>query len=127
MRMKGDFFMYRDSSVAPLLDLGRRLKAVMNVLDAMIRDGISLARSVELTAEWDEILWVELVNPISQEDFQSAGSGGTGESRRVVGDLHCGLSDFIHRVVMHRRDEDIRGWRNWLREDPLVHPYKWLW
>ena len=19
-----------------------------------------------------------------------------------------------------------RGWRNWIREDPLVHPYKWL-
>ena len=28
-------------------DLGRRIKAVMDVLDAMIRDGISLARSVE--------------------------------------------------------------------------------
>ena len=25
-----------------------------------------------------------------------------------------------------RRDEAIRVWRNWLREDPLVHPYKWL-
>ena len=22
--------------------------------------------------------------------------------------------------------EAIRGWRNWIREDPLVHPYKWL-
>ena len=26
------------------------------------------------------------------------------------------LSDVVHR----------RGWRNWLREDPLVHPYRWL-
>ena len=34
------------------------------------------------------------------------------------------LSHFVHRVVVHRRDEAIRGWRNWLREDPLVHPYK---
>ena len=24
-----------------------------------------------------------------------------------------------------RQDEAIRGWRNWLREDPLVHPCKW--
>ena len=28
--------------------------------------------------------------------------------------------------MVHRRDEAIRGWRNWIREDPLVHPYKWL-
>ena len=27
---------------------------------------------------------------------------------------------------MHRRDEAIRGWRSWIREDPLVHPYRWL-
>ena len=35
--------MNRDSSAAPLLDLRRRFKAVMDVLDAMIRDGISLS------------------------------------------------------------------------------------
>ena len=34
--------------------------------------------------------------------------------------------DFIHQVVVHRRDEAGRGWRNWIREDPLVHPYRWL-
>ena len=28
--------------------------------------------------------------------------------------------------MVHRRDEAIRGWRNWLREDPLVHPCRWL-
>ena len=53
----GDVFMYRDSSVAPLLDLGRRFKAVIDVLDATIRDGISLARSVELSAQWDSEGW----------------------------------------------------------------------
>ena len=36
------------------------------------------------------------------------------------------LSDFIHGVVVHRREEAIRGWRGWLREDPFFHPYKWL-
>ena len=34
--------------------------------------------------------------------------------------------NFIHQVVVHRRDAAIRGWRNWIREDPLVHPYRWL-
>ena len=37
-----DVFLYRDSSIAPLLDMRRRFKAVMDVLDAMIRYGISL-------------------------------------------------------------------------------------
>ena len=64
--------------------------------------------------------------PVTREDYQAAREGGLGESRRLVGDLHCRLSDVIHRVVVHRRDVAITAWRNWLREDPLVHPYKWL-
>ena len=35
----GDVFMYRDPSVAPLLDRRRRFKAVMDVLDSLIRKG----------------------------------------------------------------------------------------
>ena len=66
----GDVFRYRDSSAAPLFDLRRRIKAVMDVLDAMIRGGVSLARSVELTAQWDEILWIGSVNPVTLEDFR---------------------------------------------------------
>ena len=50
-----DVFLYRDSSIAPLLDMRRGFKAVMDVLDAMIRHGPSLSRSVELTAQWDGI------------------------------------------------------------------------
>ena len=33
-------FLYRDSSIAPLLDMRRRSKAVISVLDAMVRYGI---------------------------------------------------------------------------------------
>ena len=36
-----DVFLYCDSSVAPLLDMRRRFKAVMDVLGAMIRHGVS--------------------------------------------------------------------------------------
>ena len=35
------------------------------------------------------------------------------------------LSAFIHQIVVHRRDVAVQGWRNWIREDPLVHPYRW--
>ena len=41
-----DVFLFRDSSISPLLDMRRRFKAVMDVLDAVIRSGISLSRSV---------------------------------------------------------------------------------
>ena len=41
-----DVFLYRDYSLAPLVDMRRRFKAVMDVLGAMIRSGISLSRSV---------------------------------------------------------------------------------
>ena len=85
----------------------------------MTRDGFSLARSVELAAQWEGLFVLLLLRIFSWLGVV----GGLGECRRVVGDLHCRLSDFIHRVVVHRRVEAIRGWRNWLREDPLVHPY----
>ena len=51
-----DVFLYRDASLAPLLDMRRRFKAVMDVVDAMIRSGISLSQSVELTAQWSRII-----------------------------------------------------------------------
>ena len=37
-------------------DMRRRFKAVIDVLGAMIRSGVSLSRSAELTAQWDRIL-----------------------------------------------------------------------
>ena len=40
----------------------------------------------------------------------------------IASELHHRLSDFIHGIVVHRRDEAIREWRNWLREDHLCPP-----
>ena len=65
-------FMYRDSSIAPLLDLRRRIKAVMDVLDSVIRNGVSLARSVELTVQCDRILRAGPVYPVTLEGFRAA-------------------------------------------------------
>ena len=98
----------------------------MDVLGAMIRHGASLSRSVELTAQWDGILNVMPLYPFTFGDVHAVEGSGPGDFHRVVSDVHCRLSDFIHGVVVHRRDEAIRGWRNWLGEDPLVHTYKWL-
>ena len=66
------------------------------------------------------------IHPITAEDFLLARGGDLGQCCQVVQGLHRRLSDFIHAVVVHRREEAIRGWRGWLREDPFAHPYKWL-
>ena len=64
-----DVFLYRDASIAPLLDMRRRFKAVMVVLDAMIRYGVSPSRSVELTAQWDRILALGPLYPVTLDDL----------------------------------------------------------
>ena len=109
-----------------LLDLRRRLKAVMELVDAMIRYGVSLSRSIELSAQWDRILIIGPLFPVTLDDFQVLRGVGLGDFYHGVCGIHRRLGDFIHCIVVHRRDEAIRGWRNWIREDPPVHPYEWL-
>ena len=82
-----------------MLDLRRRIKAVIDVLDAMIRNGVSLARSIELTVQCECVLRVGPVPPISLEDFECVRGVDIGEFRRLIGDMHRRLSDFVHRVV----------------------------
>ena len=81
---------------------------------------------MEHTAQRECILRAGLLNPITQDDLQLVLAGGIGEFRRVVGEFHSRLCELNHRVVVHRGDEAIRGWRSWLKEDPSVHPCKWL-
>ena len=92
----------------------------------MIRNGVSLARSVELTCQWGKILVIGPLHPVTFGDFNMVQGVGIGEFYRVVSDVHRRHSDFVHAVVVHRRDEAVEGWRIWLREDPLIHPCKWL-
>ena len=121
-----DVHLYRDSSIAPLLDLRRRVKVVGDVLGEMVRSGFSSSRFLELTAQWNCVLEVRLVHRISAGDLVCAQGVGLGWFHEVVCALHGRLSDFVHRVVVMRRDDANRSWRNWLREDPLVRPYRWL-
>ena len=97
-----DVFLYRDASIAPVLDMRRRIRAVMDVLGAMIRDGVSLARSVELTCQWGKILAIGPLHPVTFGDFDMIEGVGIGEFHRIVSGLHRRLSDFIHEVVVHR-------------------------
>ena len=105
----------------PLLDLRRRFKAVMDVLDSMIRLGRRCLVLWSLLFSGIGFLRLGLFILVRWRIFMLF---------RVVlrtgSDVHHRLSDFIHGIVVQRRDEAIQVWRNWLREDPLVHPKKWL-
>ena len=104
-----DVFLYCDSFVAPLLDMRRRIKAVMDVLGAMIRHGISLSRSVELTAQWDKVLALGPMYPVTLDGLSLDRALDVGAFFHAASDVSRRLSDFIHQVVVHRRDEAIRG------------------
>ena len=106
----GDVFMDRDSSIAPLLEMRRRFKAVMDVLDYIFRNGTSLSRSVELTVQWDRIL-APCLSCYAGGFFVLFRIRDLVIFLRTVSDVHHRLSDFIHGVVVHRRDEAFRGWR----------------
>ena len=121
-----DVSLYRDSSAAPVLDLRRKLKAVLDLLDAVIRCGASLTRAVELSHLWDCIVRLGPLGSVSVEEYVAARTCGVGESRRLVAGLYDRVSTFIRGIVAHRRSVGITAWRSWLREDPLVHPYRWL-
>ena len=72
----------------------------MDVLRAVIRDGVTLARSLEFTVQWDGILRIGPFFPITMQDFDMARNGGLGFWLQVVEGLHRRLSDFIHGVVV---------------------------
>ena len=76
----------------------------------MIRFGVSLSRSVELTAQWDEILAAGPVYPVTLDDLSAVRGLGIGDFYQVVSGVHHRLSDFTHSVVVHRQDE---AWWFW--------------
>ena len=43
--------------------------------------------------------------PVTLEDLHTVQGLGLGDFHRVVSGIHRRLSDFIHSVVVHRRDE----------------------
>ena len=64
----------------------------MDVLDAMIRHGASLSRSVELIAQWNRILAAGPLYPVTFGDLHAVEGLGIGDFHRVVSDVHHRLS-----------------------------------
>ena len=86
------------------IDMRRRFKAVMDLLDAMILHGVSLSRSVELTAHWVRILALGPMYPVTLDDLSFDRVLGIGAFFHAAAGVHRRLCDFIHQVVVHRRD-----------------------
>ena len=61
----GDVSLYRDSSAAPVLDLRRNLKAILDLLDSTVRLGASLARDVQLVHLWDSVVRLGSIGSVS--------------------------------------------------------------
>ena len=96
------------------------------LLSVIIREGFTLARSLELNKQW---ACNDRSGPVGYLDWASLENGpqaGLLEFQSRVGDAFDVITDFVKRVVVSRKDFAVQGWRNWILEDPLVHPYKWL-
>ena len=97
---------------APLLDMRRLFKAVMDLLDAMIRYGVSLSLSVSsLLSGISLLLWVRCILLLWMI-FLLVVIRALGHSFKL-------LLVFIAAFVI----SSMLWWRRWIREDPLVHPF----
>ena len=113
--------LYRDASAAPLVDLRRRLRAVLDVLVAIRRSGFSVSRGLELTRQWDAILVSGPMGTVTAEALDRASSSGLSDMEVLVAALHLDLDKFLQAVVRNRKVRAVQGWKAWLLEDPLVH------
>ena len=118
--------LFRSQSIAPLLTVKKRLRFVDCLLAAIIRDGFTLARGLELHRQWSCILGSGPIACLNWIALVSSPQSGILEFRAEVGDAIGCITDFVKKVVISRKDFAIQKWRNWILEDPLVHPYRWL-
>ena len=63
---------------APLIDLRRRLRSVLDVIGAVNRSGYSLARGLELTRQWEKVLRCGPMGLVTEERLRTV--SGFGES-----------------------------------------------
>ena len=118
--------LYRDHSVAPLVDLRRRLRAVLDIIAAISRSGFTVSRGLELTRQWSSIVAVVPQSNVTADDLARISGLGLAGMEASVADLHHGLNGLLQDIVRRRRDRALLGWKAWILEDPSSHPYRWL-
>ena len=118
--------LYRDHSVAPLVDLRRRLRAVLDIIAAIGRSGFTVSRGLELTRQWSSIVAAGPQGNITADDLARISGLGLADMEASVVHLHHGLNGLLQNIVRSRRDRALLGWKAWILEDPSSHPYRWL-
>ena len=111
-------------SLAPVVRLRRRLKVCMDIAASIFVHGFTLAKSLELSQQWERILADGPTGPVTQLEF--LGMGGLQDFHAWVVSLYNQVVDFVRKVVIHRREHVIRAWRSWVLEDRSSHPYRCL-
>ena len=87
---------------------------------------LTLSRDLELGVQLDAVVAAGPCGPLSSANLAISPAVGLpffGNHVRVLLDA---VVDFLHKVVVHRRDVPVRDWRSWMLEDDKVHPYRWL-
>ena len=116
-----------NSSLSPVLLFRRRLKSVADVLKGIQSKGFTQSRWDALVRYWGAVCRHGPCGPISSlhpwDDWLPPDLHGF---YKWVFDSHEVLNDFLRQVVVSRRDDGIRRWSRWLREDLSSRPYAWL-
>ena len=97
--------------VAPLVDLRRRLRAVLEIIAAIGRSGFTVSRGLELTRQWCSIVAGGPQGNISAGDLARISGLGLADMEASVVDLHQSLDSFWQSVVRSRRDRALLGWK----------------
>ena len=118
--------LYSDHSVAPLVDLRRRLRAVLDIIAAISRSGFTVSRGLELTRQWSSIVAVGPRGCVTAHDLARISGLGLAGMEASVLELHHGLDGLLQDIVRRRKDKALLGWKAWILEDPSSHPYRWL-
>ena len=116
-----------NSSLSPVLLFRRRLQSVADVLKGIRSKGVysvSVGCSIEVLgccmSSWS--VWSYF---LSSSLRKLASPYQHGFYKWVFDSLEV-LNGFFRRVVVSRRDEGVRRWKGWLREDLSSRPYAWL-
>ena len=116
-----------NSSLSPVLLFRRRLKSVADVLKGIRSKVFTQSRWDALVRYWWAVCRHGPCGPISSlhpwDDWLPPDLHGF---YRWVFDSIEVLNGFFRQVVVSRRDEGIRRWKGWLREDLSCRPYAWL-
>ena len=86
--------LYRDASVAPLVDLRRRFRAVLDVVGAVRRSGFSVSRGLELTRQCDAFVAAGPMGTVTSDALERASGLGLADMEVFVAALHLDLDKF---------------------------------